>query len=108
MAEQEKVHEKRIEELDAMLNEKVSECRRLDEHLTVEKKMKEQLEEQRSVLLKQYEDERSGWQGMQASFEDRLNKQQGAIRERVPFDPFGEAPLIVLNAVKSDSKTRDK
>ena len=55
------MHEKRIEELDAMLNEKVSECRRLDEHLTVEKKMKEQLEEQRSVLLKQYEDERSGW-----------------------------------------------
>lgn len=60
------------------------------------------------MLLKQYEDEKANWQSTRQSLEDRLGVQQGAILERVPFDPFGEAPLLVLNAVKSDCKTRDK
>ena len=30
------------------------------------------------------------------------------MRERIPFDPFGQNQLVVLNAIKSDCKTRDK
>ena len=30
------------------------------------------------------------------------------FRERIPFDAFGSTQMTMLNAVKSDSKTRDK
>jgi len=40
--------------------------------------------------------------------DDKLARQESKIRERLPFDPFGQAHLVVLNAVKGDCKTRDK
>ena len=90
------------------MTEKTGECKRLDDTLTMEKKMKEQVEEQRATLLKQYEEEKANWNDTRQTIEEKFQRQQSGIRERIPFDPFGEAPLIVLNAVKSDCKTRDK
>lgn len=37
-----------------------------------------------------------------------MSKQQSLLRERVPFDPFSNQQTNILNAIKSDCKTRDK
>lgn len=108
MKDQEKVHEDKIAELEAFLSEKDGENKRLDSELNSEKTLKESLEEQRSNLMKQYESEKTTWQDTREKIEHKLNRQQGLFRERIPFDPFGQAQLSILNANKSDCKTRDK
>ena len=108
MKDQEKVHEDKIAELEAFLSDKDGENKRLDSELNSEKTLKESLEEQRSNLMKQYESEKTTWQDTREKIEHKLNRQQGLFRERIPFDPFGQAQLSILNANKSDCKTRDK
>ena len=108
MAEIEQQHQAKVAELEAILVEKDGINKTLDSELATEKTLKEALETVRDDLLKKYEDEKTNWIDSRQKMEFKMNKQQGQFRERIPFDAFGSTQMTILNAVKSDSKTRDK
>lgn len=108
MAQIQLVHSDKVTELESFLREKDDMNKKLEDELSSEKILKEHLEEQRKSLLKTYEEEKSAWTEQRAKIERKLQTQVGLFKERVPFDAFGKASLTMLNAVKSDCKTREK
>ena len=108
MAESDKIHSEKVAELEAVIQEKQESNSQLARELTLEKLHTSKLEEQRSDLLKKYEEEKALWHDSNQKLDIKLSKQQGQFRERVPFDPFSNSQVNILNAIKSDSKTRDK
>lgn len=61
ITEIEKSHQEKIYELDAQIQDKESINQKLNGELTVEKMQSTKLEEQRSDLLKKYEEEKATW-----------------------------------------------
>ena len=108
MAQIQLVHSDKVAELESFISQKDEMNKKLDEELASEKLLKEHLEEQRKSLLKTYEEEKSTWTEQRAKIERKLQTQIGLFKERVPFDAFGKASLTMLNAVKSDCRTREK
>ena len=108
MAEIESQHKAKVAELESILEEKDGINKQLDGDLATEKTLKELAESTSAGLQKKYEEEKTNWIDSRGKMENKLNKQQGMFRERIPFDAFGSTQMTMLNAVKSDSKTRDK
>lgn len=108
MAGIEKEHLAKVAELNSILSEKDAINNQLDADLTSEKERKERLEIERTELRKKYEDEKSSWSEIRQKMEVKIVSQQGQFKERIPFDPFGQEQMKILNAVKSDGRTRDK
>lgn len=108
MVELETEHKAKISQLDTQIHDKESTNVQIKGELTIEKMQSQKLEEQRSDLLKKYEEEKASWLDLKQKIEQQLSKQQGLLRERVPFDPFSNQQTNILNGIKSDCKTREK
>ena len=69
IAEREKEHLEKMAELDSQLLEKVSSIEQLRSELTLEKMQSAKLEEQRSDMLKKYEEEKAAWGDLKLKIE---------------------------------------
>lgn len=89
MADQEKLHLEKVEELKVQVEERDGQNSRLNTDLTNEKQLKQSLEQERANLLKQYEEDKAFWADQKQKMEQNLQRQVSLLKARVPFDPFG-------------------
>lgn len=75
MVELEKEHQEKIAELNTQIKESESINVQLKGDLTLEKMQSQKLEEQRSDLLKKYEEEKESWLELRQKIELSLSKQ---------------------------------